>query len=266
MSMIGVYVATCGSNGRYYVGSSCDIAARKRRHLRDLRKGNHHNTFFQRVFNKYGEKSFTWKVKLVKTIEQALALEQHYLFKSTLDGKSMNISLGASGGDNLTRNPRRVEIIAQMQATMLARMQALTKEERSELFGSPGMRNARYGIKHTAEAIQKMSEIAIARGGSHLKGIRKSATGRANIAAAAQARAKADGYVNSFAGKTHSDKVRQRCGAVNKGKAAPNRRKIKAQGVVYQTLRDAAKACGVSNGTICYRCNADTYPDYSYID
>lgn len=263
--MIGVYVALCKSNGRYYVGSSCDIAKRKSRHLRDLRKGKHHNSFFQRVFNKYGEESFIWKIKLVETIEQALALEQHYLYKSTLDGKAMNIGLDASGGDNLTRHPRRVEIIAQMRATLVERMKALTKEERSVLFGSHGVLNPRHGVKHTEEARKKMTDAVRARGSEHLKGIRKSETGRANIAAAAQARASADDYVNAFAGKSHSEATRQRISAKKKGQVAPNRRTVLADGVKYASLHEAARKLGVAIGTIGYRIKSNSF-DYSYID
>lgn len=263
--MIGVYVALCKSNGRYYVGSSCDIAKRKSRHLKDLRKGKHHNSFFQRVFNKYGEESFVWKIKQVETIEQALALEQHYLYKSTLDGKAMNIGLGATGGDNLTRHPRRVEIIAQMRETLAARMKALTKEERKALFGSPGVLNPRYGVKHTLETRKKMSDAVQARGFDHLKGIRKSAKGRANITAAAQARAQADGYVNAFAGKSHSEETRQRCSAVNIGRKPPNRRKIRVGKKTYDSLKDCAKDLGVVIGTVWHRLKSENFPEYSYV-
>lgn len=48
----GVYLIMC--NEYMYVGSSCNLYRRLKRHLRDLKVGEHHNVFLQRVVNEYG--------------------------------------------------------------------------------------------------------------------------------------------------------------------------------------------------------------------
>jgi len=45
-----------------YVGSSGNIVQRWRQHHHNLRKGNTHNQYLQRVWNKYGEADFKFKI------------------------------------------------------------------------------------------------------------------------------------------------------------------------------------------------------------
>lgn len=129
--MIGVYQIVCIPTGRFYIGSSDNIPKRKRRHLRDLRRGSHHNAFLQRVYNKYGEASLAWKCKLVDTRAQAIKLEQHYLYANLFNPKCMNIGVHAAGGDNLTRHPKRDEIIARMKATQAENLAGMSDLERA---------------------------------------------------------------------------------------------------------------------------------------
>lgn len=264
--MIGVYQIVCIPTGRFYVGSSDDIPKRKRRHLRDLRRGKHHNAFLQRVYNKYGEASLTWKCKLVETREQAIELEQHYLYSHMHNPKCMNIGIHASGGDNLSRNPKRDEIIARMKASLAKKLAGMSDLERALAFGSPGTSNGMHGKKHTSETRKRISEIVKARGGDHLKGIRKSDEGRKNIAEAARKRAADPNYVNGFKGKTHSKEARKRMGEANVGRKPANVRRIRVGKKLYESVRACAEALGVSAGTICYRIGSSNFPDYSYKD
>lgn len=66
--MRGVYQATItrfDGSELVYVGSSNNITGRQREHLRELRKGTHHSTYFQRAFNKYGERALGWQTLVV---------------------------------------------------------------------------------------------------------------------------------------------------------------------------------------------------------
>lgn len=264
--MIGVYVIQCIPTGRFYIGSSDNIPKRKRRHLRDLRRGYHHNTFLQRVYNKYGEESLTWKCRTVKSREQALALEQHYLYSHMFNPKCMNIGVHATGGDNLTHNPNRDKIIARISASVKANCDAMSNEERRSLFGLPGKRNGMYGKTHSKKTRRKMSEVGKARGYEHLLGIRKSEQGRRNIAEAARARVQSPDYVNPFKGKTHTAEVRARLSAASKGRLPPNIRRVKVGRRVFGSVRECAQVLGVCAATVCYRINSTTFPDYTYKD
>lgn len=57
-----IYRITCKTNGRCYVGSTTNLALRKRQHLHLLRAGRHHSLHLQRAFEKYGEVSIAWDV------------------------------------------------------------------------------------------------------------------------------------------------------------------------------------------------------------
>ena len=58
MSLSGLYQIANLANGKRYVGSARDIAARWRRHRSDLRRGCHPNSHLQAAWHKYGEVSF----------------------------------------------------------------------------------------------------------------------------------------------------------------------------------------------------------------
>ncbi len=107
----GVYRIKCLINGYFYVGSSCNMEKRIKTHLRSLQRQCHHNIFLQRVFNKYGRESFTVRFKETDGIEAARELEQKYLDLYSGLKRCMNIGISASGGDNLTLNPNRKNII-----------------------------------------------------------------------------------------------------------------------------------------------------------
>lgn len=263
--MIGVYVITCIPTGRFYVGSSENIAKRKHRHLRDLRRGKHHNDFLQRVFNKYGEPAFAWKIKLTESKVEAVSLEQHYLFKHMFDPLCMNIGVHATGGDNLTKHPDRENIIARMTASVRASMLKLSVEEKKKLFGLKGIRNGMYGKNHTEQARALMTAAVRSRDYSHLKGIPKSAETKQKLAEAAKRRVASEDYRNPFAGKTHSAETLQRCSEVNLGRKPPNRRKIRVGKKTYDSLKDCARDLDVVVGTVWHRLGSVNFPEYTYV-
>lgn len=67
-------------NGKLYVGSTCNLSARKSQHLSSLRLNKHHSLYLQRSYNKYGSENFIFSV-LEDDIsnEQLLDREQYYI-------------------------------------------------------------------------------------------------------------------------------------------------------------------------------------------
>lgn len=81
---IGIYKITCTGNNQCYVGSSNNIKYRWQVHLSTLRRGNHHSTYMQRSFNKYGEDTFIFEViHTMKNYDEILLrqLEFYYIDK-----------------------------------------------------------------------------------------------------------------------------------------------------------------------------------------
>jgi len=66
-------------NGKFYIGSSVDIAYRWARHKRQLRNGNHHSIHLQRAWDKYGEENFEFKVIEECSEDITFKREQYYL-------------------------------------------------------------------------------------------------------------------------------------------------------------------------------------------
>ena len=60
--MQGIYIITCLTNGRVYIGQSKHIQKRWLEHKEELQKGNHGNNHLQNAWNKYGEKSFVFSI------------------------------------------------------------------------------------------------------------------------------------------------------------------------------------------------------------
>lgn len=76
----GIYIITCISNGKHYIGSSCrSIRDRIILHISRLRNGKHHSILLQRAFNKYGEEDFTFKVLELCTPDKCIEREQYWL-------------------------------------------------------------------------------------------------------------------------------------------------------------------------------------------
>lgn len=76
----GVYRIDCLENGKFYVGSTVDLLARKWKHLTELRQGQHGNSYLQRAWNKYGESVFSWSiVEIVEDFSLLMEREQHWL-------------------------------------------------------------------------------------------------------------------------------------------------------------------------------------------
>ena len=58
----GIYLIENTVNGKVYVGSAVNFNERFRVHNYYLSRGSHHSPKLQYAWNKYGEKSFTFKI------------------------------------------------------------------------------------------------------------------------------------------------------------------------------------------------------------
>lgn len=70
----GVYKIENTLNGKLYIGSSLDVMRRWRSHVSLLNRGTHYSIHLQNAWNKYGQKSFSFKV-LSKVSEGKILLK-----------------------------------------------------------------------------------------------------------------------------------------------------------------------------------------------
>lgn len=77
---MGIYRITNKVNGKAYIGSSVNLADRRRVHFRQLRQGKHINEHLQRAFSSYGEGAFVFDiVEFVDDVATLLEREQAWL-------------------------------------------------------------------------------------------------------------------------------------------------------------------------------------------
>ena len=79
MKTIGIYKITNLLNNKFYIGSSCDIRARKYLHFSMLKNNKHHSPILQRVYDKYGKKYLLFEIIEECDIENLIEKEQYYL-------------------------------------------------------------------------------------------------------------------------------------------------------------------------------------------
>lgn len=75
----GIYQIINKTNGKRYIGSSCNIFSRWWRHKNDLNKNKHHSKSLQRAWNKYGENNFEFGIVETCNLSQLFPKERTWL-------------------------------------------------------------------------------------------------------------------------------------------------------------------------------------------
>lgn len=75
----GVYCILCGSNNKFYIGSSSDMTSRWHGHISALRHNKHHSYYLQQCFNKYSVGNFLFIVIERCEKEQLIDKEQQWI-------------------------------------------------------------------------------------------------------------------------------------------------------------------------------------------
>ena len=76
----GIYLIINFQNNKFYVGSAVNARKRKNKHLQQLRKGNHDNSYLQNSFNKYGENNFLFVlIEDVPNLNDLTLREQYWI-------------------------------------------------------------------------------------------------------------------------------------------------------------------------------------------
>lgn len=264
MKTIGAYLLTDKKTGKFYVGSSGELKKRLKRHFTELEKKIHHNPRLQKLWSEGAEIVTT--VLPTDTREEAYLLEQDVISKFKDSDKMLNISLGVSGGDNLTRNDNREEIIKKIKTGLSKRMVSISPEHRKILFGRSGEKNGMWGRKHSAETKKKISEKVRAK--PIKRGYKQNLTPEQRAALSARASARV-GELNTFYGKTHSAKTREMISKKLKSLnlTPSNVRKVVIEDREYVSLTEASRQLNLSPSLIIYRIRSDKeiYSNYHYL-
>jgi group I intron endonuclease len=85
----GIYQIRNIINNKVYIGSSKNLGKRELDHFSALERGNHHNTYLQRAWNKYGRDVFKFDIIRECKEENLLKIEQFYLDKYKYNKKNI---------------------------------------------------------------------------------------------------------------------------------------------------------------------------------
>jgi len=148
----GIYMCTCKTTGKAYMGLSNDVKLRKTQHLSELRYNYHYNKYLQHAFNKYGENDFTWTI-LEYCDESILSGREIYwinYYNMFADGYNANMCGIHNRGYERTPEYREAlsKILKESWANDINRHKNLSKRMRGKsnpMYGKTGKLNPAYG-------------------------------------------------------------------------------------------------------------------------
>lgn len=247
MIQMGTYWITEKTTGKIYFGSSQDLDKRLDRHWRELRQNVHHNAGLQELWNKNFQDYFV-TIITSQTREQAYELEESLITFFSKTDKCLNIGIGVRGGDNISRNPNKDQIINRIKTTLNDRYSRMSEEDKKSIFGRSGASNSMFGKKHSIEARELISKANI--GNTIWLGRKHKAS---SIAKMSENGKLLIGSKNPFYGRHHTNETKQKIAAMNKGRIPSNAVKIVIDGVIYNSATEASRLTKISLPTILFR-------------
>lgn len=95
-----VYMITCTTNGKVYIGQSKNVGKRRYEHLRQLRNGEHHSTLLQADYDRFGEAAFTHEVIQKCSIFDVDQLEKKLIKERQSNNPDHGYNLCSGGNRN----------------------------------------------------------------------------------------------------------------------------------------------------------------------
>lgn len=245
--MAELYKIVSKSTNGFYIGSADNAKKRFKRHIKDLKKNNHHCILFQECFNKNGIDDLELIIlESDLTREEAFSKEDILLKRNKNNPLMFNISLGSRFGDALTRHPNRDEIVGKIKTAIHDRISELTEEEKKDIWGRCGEDNPNYRTgKFINENFCKICGVPITPGAEFCPH-----------------HVDHSGEKNNFYGKHHSKETKSIISEKNKGKQPVNCVGCNIDGVTYSSMAEASRKLGIPVPTILWRCNSKNFPNY----
>jgi group I intron endonuclease len=124
----GIYSITSPSN-KVYIGSAVNIEKRWKEHLRDLRRGDHHNPPLQRAYLKYAPEDFTFAV--LEYCDKSILLEREQFYMDVVVSAGKYNVLPTAGSPRGRRHSAASR--AKMSASQRRRNATCSEETRAKM-------------------------------------------------------------------------------------------------------------------------------------
>lgn len=153
----GIYEIVNKVNGKTYIGSSVDIEKRWKNHLYQLKRNKHHSKHLQNAYNKHGRENFDFRILEHTAIGNMLVREQFHMDDRKSYSPDLGYNICPSAGNRLG-----VKASDETKKKISERKKARGdwKGNKNPGYGihNFGEDSARWGMTHTAESRERISE------------------------------------------------------------------------------------------------------------
>lgn len=253
--MYSIYKIKNNINDKVYIGSTKDFEKRKSRHLNELRNNKHHSIYFQRFYNKHIDKiELDFEILLTNLSKEEVTIKEEELIHQYYEN-SFNVSKCSTGGDLISYHPKKDEIVNKIKNT-------LKYKHENNLIKMPIMKGEDNHNYKSGEYIKVISTCPNC--GSQKETLNKY---KDHLCKACFASTRT-GEKNSFYGKSFSEESKKKLSDSIKQYYQENdsvtSKEVYAYGVLYNSMKDAAKALNISGGTMTSRVNSNNWKYRSF--
>lgn len=253
--MYSIYKIKNNINDKVYIGSTKDFEKRKSRHLNELKNNKHHSIYFQRFYNKHIDKiELDFEILLTNLSKEEVTIKEEELIHQYYEN-SFNVSKCSTGGDLISYHPKKDEIVNKIKNT-------LKYKHKNNLIKMPIMKGEDNHNYKSGEYIKVISTCPNC--GSQKETLNKY---KDHLCKACFASTRT-GEKNSFYGKSFSEESKKKLSDSIKQYYQENdsisSKKVYAYGVLYNSMKDAAKALNISGGTMTTRVNSNNWKYRSF--
>jgi group I intron endonuclease len=266
--MFFIYKTTNLINGKIYVG----------KHTKDNDEYLGSGNIIKRSIKKFGKENFIREIlEYCETDDIKILNEKEKYWIKKLNSTNLeigyNIANGGDGGDLLTNNPNKEDIINRIKNTLNNKLSLLTEDERKEKYGKWGEDNPNFGNKWNDEQKNNLSNKVkeyFKNNDSYIKGktfeevfgIEEANKRRKNISENVSKRI---GDKNPFYNKHHTEETKELVRNMFKGRKPVNIKPFKIDDKEYLSLMDASKELNIHFTTIRWRLKSNNFKNYNYI-
>lgn len=244
--LAGAYIFTHTASGKFYIGSTNNLAGRRSRHLTDLRYNRHPNLRFQRLYNQ--DPALESFFVITEDREEAYDREQELI----------DIHWGDENLLNMTKDVRAAFRHPSEESKLKHRL-AITGLKRSDLT-KERIRQAKLGVPRSDELKKKVSLANTGRIRSVETRLMMSQM-RKGKAMPPRTQEHTDKIRVAKAGFKHSAE------SIAKIKSSsPTAKSVSINGVIYPSVAEAVRQIGRSHRSIRDRIASDKYSNWFYIN